>query len=239
MRIRHRAIVFFWLLLFLLAAASSFAQTDWTADLIFDPYPSPYLSDWENNPGIGQAIITNGTSNTAQVRVFLSIIHDTRGKLASANSRLFDFPPGSSETISTADLIDDASIDYDHSIRELAVRTGRLPEGKYRACIRLEDNSGNVLLSDQCAEFTIVYPDPPYLVYPIDGDSITTPFPMLQWTPVQVPVGFKVHYNLRMSEVLSGQSPAQALAANYPQYKDDNISGTGLLYPPDALPLQT
>jgi hypothetical protein len=70
--------VFFWLLLLLLTAVSSFGQTDWTVDLVFDPYPSPYISDWENNPGIGQAIITNGTANTVQVRVFLSIIHDTR-----------------------------------------------------------------------------------------------------------------------------------------------------------------
>ncbi len=239
MRIRCRAMLLFSLLVLLLAAGSAFGQADWTADLLFDPYPSPYISDWESNPSIGQAIITNGTSTTERVRVYLAIIHDTRGKLATANSRLFDFPPGSSQTIATSDLIDDKSIDYDHSIRELAVRTGRLPEGKYRVCIRLETESGTVLIDNQCAEFTIVYPDPLYLIYPVDGDSITTTYPMFQWTPVQVPIGFRVHYNFLMTEVFQGQSPAQALAANYPQYKNTNVSGAGLLYPPEALPLQT
>ncbi len=238
MRIRRRVILTTLLLVSLLTAASALGQGDWSANLFFDPFPSPYISDWENNPSIGQAIINNGTSDAQRVRVFLTIIHDTRGLIASANSRLFDFPPGSSSSLTTADMIEDESIEYDHSIRELAVRTGRLPEGKYRVCVRLESESGTLLLDNQCAEFTIVYPDPPYLVYPVDGDSVTSPFPMFQWTPVQVPVGFQVHYDFEMAEVLEGQSAAQALAANYRQYSNTNISGAGLLYPTDALPFQ-
>ncbi|MFZ1683339.1 MAG: carboxypeptidase regulatory-like domain-containing protein [Candidatus Zixiibacteriota bacterium] len=225
-------------LLLLLTATSAFGQGDWTADLNFDPYPSPYISDWENNPAIGQALITNGTTNNVTVKVYLTIIHDSRGQIATANSKSFDFPPGSSSNLTTRDIVDDQSVEYDHSIKETAVRTGRLPEGKYRVCLRLETESGTLLLDNQCAEFTIVYPDPPYLVYPADGESVTSSMPVLQWTPVQVPVGYQVHYELLMSEVFEGQNPAQALAANYPQFKASNILNTSLQYPVDALSLQ-
>ena len=238
MRIHGKATLVLLISILLLTAVGATAQTDWSAFLTFDPYPSPYFSDWENNPAIGQALITNNSSDTVTVKAFLTITHDTRGQLASANSRLFEFPPGESSNLTTRDLIDDASIDYDHSIEELAIRTGRLPEGKYRICLRLESESGALLLDNQCAEFTIVYPDPPYLVYPSNEESITNPYPLLQWTPVQVPIGYQVHYSLLIAEILEGQSPYQALAANYPQYRNDNILTTSQLYPIDALPLK-
>ena len=238
MRIVGRAFLALLLAIFILTAVGARAQGDWSALLTFDPYPSPYFSDWENNPAIGQALITNSSDTTVSVKAFLTITHESRGKLASANSRLFEFPPGESTNLTTRDLIDDQSIEYDNSIRELAVRTGRLPEGKYRICLRLENESGVVLLDNQCTEFTIVYPDPPYLVYPGDGESNPLPYPVFQWTPVQVPIGYQVHYSLQVAEILEGQAPYQALAANYPQYRNDNLPGTSLQYPIDALPLK-
>ncbi|PWB72304.1 hypothetical protein C3F09_06875, partial [candidate division GN15 bacterium] len=239
MRIHSGLVLLLLSLALLLAVAPVFGQGDFTAILTFDPYPSPYISDWENNPAIGQALITNGTSGTVSVRAFLTIIHDTRGKIASANSRVFEFPPGQVTSLTTRDLIDDQTIDYDHSIRDIAVRTGRLPEGKYRVCLRLETESGTLLLDNQCVEFTILYPDPPYLVFPADGESITNAYPIFQWTPVQVPVGFPVHYDLQIVELLESQTPAQALGANYPQYRNTDVTSTSLSYPVDALALQT
>jgi hypothetical protein len=197
------------------------------------PYPSAYITDWENNPSIGQALITNGTSDTVRVRVYLTVNRGTQ-RIAEANSVLLDFPPGSSSNITTRELVDDQSIEYDEGIEEIAIRTGRLPEGNYQVCIRVENESGTVLLSDICEEFTIVYPDPPYLIYPVDGESVLGRFPIFQWTPVQVPVGFDIHYNLRMAELLPGQTAAQALAANMPHFEDANIRGSSLQYPISA-----
>ncbi|MCX6834927.1 MAG: hypothetical protein NTW07_07310, partial [candidate division Zixibacteria bacterium] len=218
-----------------LAATASFAQTDWTANLVLDPYPSPYLADWEANPNIGQADIFNGTDSTVRVRFLVTITRSGRGQIADAESRVFEFPPGSSTNITTRDLIDYESVDYDRSIEDIAVRTGRLPEGEYEACLRLEEEGGPILIDRVCAQFTIIYPDPPFLVYPSDQETIVTPNPIFQWTPVLVPAGHPVYYNLRVSEVLPEQVPAQALAANYPQFERSGIGTTGLQYPIDAL----
>jgi len=220
-------------LLLILCASTAYTQGDWDATLVFDPYPSAYITDWENNPSIGQALITNGSDSTVRVRVYLTVNRGTQ-RIAEANSRILDFPPGSSSNITTRELIDDQSIEYDHGIEDIAIRTGRLPEGTYQVCIRVENESGTILLSGICEEFTIVYPDPPYLIYPTDGESVLGRFPIFQWTPVQVPVGFDIHYNLRMAELLSGQTAAQALAANMPYFEDANIGGNSLQYPISA-----
>lgn len=214
------------------------AQGDWSATLYINPYPSPYLSDWENNPTIGHAELTNNTDQTVQVRIFLTIERSGTGTIASGNSVFFDFPPGSSQNIYSTELVDYGSLDYNRDLEDTALRTGRLPEGEYRACIRLEDDIGTTLLDNVCAPFTILYPDPPYLTFPFDGDSITALYPVFQWTPVQTPPGFAIHYSILIVEIIQGQVPSQALAANIPQYEDDNISATSLQYPIDALPLE-
>ena len=215
--------------------STSFAQTDWTANLIFDPYPSPYLADWEANPNIGQAEVFNSTANTVRVRFIVTITRAGRGQIAEAESRVFEFPPGSSSNITTRDLIDYESVDYDKSIEDIAIRTGRLPEGQYEVCLRLEEESGTVLIDRICAQFTIVYPDPPYLIYPLNEEAVVNKYPIFQWTPVLVPAGRPVTYTLRIAEVMPQQTPAYALAANFPQYEMAGIGTTNLQYPFDAL----
>jgi len=219
-------------------SSAGLAQGDWTASLQIDPYPSPYLSDWESNPAIGQATILNNSEETVSVRIHVSISRSGSGTIASGNSQVFEFPPGSSENLDMTELIDFESFDYDHDLEETALRTGRLSEGDYEACIRIEDVGGGMLLDNICASFTTIYPDPPFLSYPFNGDSIDTEYPTFQWLPIQVPVGFIVYYNIKIVEVFQGQIPSQALAANFPHYENTDMTGTGLQYPLDALPFE-
>jgi hypothetical protein len=213
------------------------ARGDWTGNLSINPYPSPCLSDWESNPTAGQAEITNNTSDTAREKIFLTIERNGSGIVASGNSVVFDFPPGSAQNIPFSDLVDCGSLQYNRDLENTALRTGRLPEGDYRACILCEDAARNRLLDNVCTSFTVIYPDPPFLTFPFDGDTISTGYPVFQWTPVQVPPRYPFHYSLLIVEVLSGQLPSQALAANIPQYENDDITTTSLQYPIDALPL--
>ncbi len=224
-----------WLFLVLLLLAPSVAaQGDWTALFTLDPFPSPYLSDWQTNPAIGQATIMNSGTDTVQVRIRLTISHVGKGQVASASSRVFAFPPGSSSDLRITQLVDYGSVDYSRSYEDIAIRTGRLPEGEYEACLRIESEFGITLLDGICATFTILYPDPPYLTFPSDGDAITSLFPVFVWTPVQVPPQYSIHYNIRIAELLSGQTAAQALAANYPHFEKTNINAPSLQYPLDA-----
>jgi hypothetical protein len=236
--LKYRSLILTIIIFSLFLPGITLAQGDWTAILNLNPYPSPYLSEWQTNPNIGQADIINNSSEMVQVRVYLTLTRIGAGIIGKANSNLFDFPSGSTKNILVNDLVDYGSIEYDHSIEDIAVRTGRIPEGEYTACIRLENASGQILLDNICVTFYIIYPDPPMLVYPDNGGSIPTNLPFLQWTPALVPPQFPIHYYLKIAEVLEGQTPDEALNSNRPQYENFNITGSGISYPISALPFR-
>jgi hypothetical protein len=45
-------------LLIVLSLSSTATRAQWDVSIFMQPFPSPYLSDWENNPTIGSLTIT-------------------------------------------------------------------------------------------------------------------------------------------------------------------------------------
>jgi Carboxypeptidase regulatory-like domain len=215
------------------------AQTGWSANLFLQPFPSPYLSDWENNPSIGSLTVFNNTGTSEEVLLHLTITERSRGEIARGSSLPIIVPPTPPPTQINSDrFIDWGTVSYNKSIENQAIRSGRLPEGEYTACLRIEDRSGGTLVDQVCADFTIVYPDQPQLILPADGEQVDFPYPIFTWTPLQVPIGYQIHYELRIAEVLPGQTPQRALEANIPQLETDNLLTTSVQYPISALPLE-
>ena len=224
-------------LLFLMVLNLGLALAQWNATITMQPFPPPYLSDWENNPTIGSLTITNNISSPSDVLVYLTLSRNSSGVIATGHSNPIATSPGVPTQVNSYRFIDWGTVTYAQGMRDQAVQTGRLPEGEYTACVTVKDPSGSTLVADVCAPFTIVYPDPPSLFFPADGDSLTSPYPTFTWTPVQVPPAYQLHYILRISEILPGQTPHQALLANVVQFEDDNLLTTNLQYPLSALPL--
>jgi len=210
----------------------------WNVMVSMQPFPSPYLGDWEHNPTIGSLTITNNTTTPTDVLIYLTIARANGSMLATGNSNPVSVPPGAPVQINSDRFIDWSTVTYDAGSRDQAIQTGRLPEGEYNACITLKDMSGPILVSNVCAPFTIVYPSPPSLFFPMDGDSLDSMYPIFTWTPVNVPPAYQLHYVLRIVEILSGQTPHQALLANIVQFENDNLLTTNIQYPISALPLE-
>jgi len=223
-----------------LAVSSASAQAPgWTAFTMMQPYPSPYFSDWQNNPTIGSLNVYNHTASDAQVRIFLTIVRQNGTQLGRGVSGPMLIPRGQLPTIITmTHIIDWGSVKYDKSVESFMLQTGRFPEGYYTACVTLKDLSDNPLVENVCANFTIVYPDPPYLVLPTNGNTVDSQYPVFQWTPLQVPPVYQLHYVFRLVELLPGQVPAQALASNVPYYENASLLTTSLQYPIDAFALE-
>jgi len=215
-------------------------QGSWNALLVVQPYPSPYLSDWQSNPSIGSLTLLNNTGRLAQVKISLSITRRDGSPVANGTGRPVTVPPNPPPLIlNSTQFADWGSVEYDRSVKDIAYRVGRFPEGDYRACVQLLDLFDRPLLTGPvCADFSIVYPDPPNLILPINGDTLRTQYPQFVWTPLQVPVRYQLNYDLRIVELLPGQVPSQALAANVPQYENSQLVTPNLQYPIDALPLQ-
>ncbi|MGC8898740.1 MAG: hypothetical protein ACP5ON_10990, partial [Bacteroidota bacterium] len=211
----------------------------WSATLTVQPYPSSYINDWQNNPAIAQ--LTVSYTGTGGANYFLRFIASTReqGEIARGESAPRFITSGPAiETLNNTSIINWQNVSYPAHLRETITRTGRLPEGTYTGCAQVIDATTGSVLTEACAEFTIVYPSPPSLLYPTNGDSIEPAGIVFQWTPVTTPPGYTVTYTLRLCEVLPGQPASRALELNTPIVLREGIASTVLTYPPEEPQLE-
>jgi len=173
----------------------------WSATLTVQPYPSSYINDWQNNPAI--ASLTISYTGTSGANYFLRFIASTReqGEIARGESSPRFITSGPAiETLNNTSIINWQNVSYPAHLRETITRTGRLPEGRYTGCAQVIDATTGSVLTESCAEFTIVYPNPPSLLYPTNGDSVEPAGVVFQWTPVTSPPGYTVTYTFRVSQ---------------------------------------
>jgi hypothetical protein len=227
------------LILLLLTAQSSFTQT-WNALLNLNPYPSPYASDWEINPGaLGSLTVFNNSGREETIIIKATVSQEGRGEVFRSTIKPIDIASDPVTVLSNTKLfsLSDASFS-DNEYERILRLTGRLLEGYYTACLSIENLDGTILITNVCANFTILYPEPPQLIFPQDEDSVlsTTTYPTFQWTPVITPPAYQVTYTLKICEVLEGQTPSQALNANYPHYLNNQLTISSLTYPIEGLP---
>ena len=64
----------------------------------------------------------------------------------------------------------------------------------------VEDAFGTEVSPRQCEQFTILLPDPAYLLAPMDEEIVRTETPFFQWTPLQLPLDFQLSLVLQIVE---------------------------------------
>ncbi len=234
-----RAAVLCWALGLLAGAAGqAVAQTGWSAHLVLPPLPSPYLSDWEMDPGAATLTVTNGTSVTTDITFHYSLTRGSQMLLRGVTDP-HTIAAGATETFDATSSFGGRA-DWDQGMQDLVARTGRLPEGEFEGCVTIADPGGLVLVARQCVRFTTLYPDPPALVFPLNGDSVITQDPIFEWLPVQLPPlgDGRIGYVLHIAEVRTeaGQLPEVALATNIPHVLEPGLTETAYEYPIGSLP---
>lgn len=115
-----------------------------------------------------------------------------------------------------------------------------LPAGVYRIKLSIIDEVSGEELADYDDEHEVILISPPFLVSPADESVIETVNPLLIWSPPLPldPRGPQVYYDLKLTEVLSGQNPMDAIQRNFPLFKQDGLTQVNVLYPANAAPLQ-
>ncbi len=226
----------------ILVTAKVFPQIPWQATLTINPFPSPYISDWQTNPSsLGSLSIFKDSRTPTQITLQISITLGGLGEVFQGTSSPIAIPAVTNYFIDNTKIMRIANPSFPNSdLKTKSIQSGRLPEGEYMICINVLDQNGGILAANVCGNFTIVYPEPPHLVFPMNRDSLetTNKYPVFQWTPVFVPPAYQIKYFLKIAEVLLGQTPEQALAANVPQYENKNLTAPTFVYPIDALPLE-
>ncbi len=158
-----------------------------------------------------------------------------RGRIYEATSASFPIRAGEMKNVRRTD-VEPVDIDFeDEEIRAIAERTGELPEGSYTICIYchlLEDGSE---LGRDCYNVNIERPNPPELISPDNGASVSERLPVFTWLPpMPMPRGERVVYDLKIVEILAGQVPEEAISSNPAFFQREDISATSIQYPTSA-----
>ena len=237
-RVRARGVALPLLCLLAGAAGIASAQSGWSAQLILAPLPSPYLSDWEVDPTVGEIVVTNGTSTTTDITFHYSLTRNGQVLLRGVTDP-HTIAAGAAVTFNATSTFG-GSADWDRGTQDQIARTGRLPEGEFEACVTVVDPMGFVLVARQCVRFSTQYPDPPGLVFPPNGDTVATQDVLFEWLPVTGPplADARIAYVLQIAAVNTAarQLPEAALAGSIPHYLEPNLVETSHTYPVGSSP---
>lgn len=197
-------------------------------------------NDWSQLPSSLQLIVTNSTGGDVDAQLELRLSRDGT-PVGSVPGSISVLPATAATTWTAPQIAAWQEMALSADVAGVLSATGRLPDGSYRLCAAFSSLSvfGAALPDiETCAAWTLSFPAPPRLIAPADQTVLTMRFPVLQWTPVVGQGATGVGYQVRVVEVLEGQSAVQALAANPPLVEQVMMGVTALLYPVAAQPLE-
>ncbi|NOX18113.1 MAG: hypothetical protein GXO87_07515, partial [Chlorobi bacterium] len=218
---------------------SALAQSpDWNSFLTISTFPSPYFSQWERDPSIGNLTLNYSGTPAAEFYFSVEITNPNYGTVVSGTTDSFNFEFGPTMRVFTfQDVVDWGSVSVNSQVDRLIKQTGMFPEGEYEVCIQTLAPSGN-MLTESCASFEIIQPDPPQLISPADEEVLSTVQPTFLWNQVIVPPVITDIYLLTIVEVLDGQTKFRAMQSNIPVLEEKLTRINTYTYSLNAYPLE-
>lgn len=211
-----------------------------------NPTPSE-IYEWQKDPTIIQIIVTNQSSNEYRNATFGFKVTNENGTViaeSNPNSRTanrFTIAPMPQITVlNGSQIIDVNSISYNSSLKSLLISANSLPEGYYDICLSVYDQSGNNITNGEeyCASFSVLVPESPILLSPVEDEVLNSPFPNFLWTPVTSynAARNQISYKLKICPVYKGQSARMAMDMNPVLLEKNNIMSSSYMYLPSDMP---
>ena len=179
--------------------------------------------------------LNNLSSETYSAYVHVNIEKSGEGLLMEATTSVFLLPPGVI-SLSSADLSPINTEFYSNSFENSVSLMGDFPDGFYIITVYVYEEGGGLLGTGSFTQ-EVQNQTPPELHYPPDGSEVTEPLPLFTWLP-SLPEG-DIQYTLRIVNVLSGQSPENAMTSNPAFFTREDLTGSELAYPVYAHRLET
>lgn len=190
-------------------------------ELISPPSGQMYVED------LWRVLLYNNSSEVFSVYLFVTIELAGAGLLMDATTAVFLLPPGA--LILSSDELSPISTEfYDSSFETSVSLMGQFPDGTYTVTIYVYEEGGGLLGTGGFTQ-DVKNHTPPELQYPADNSEITEPMPLFTWFPSWPPG--TADYRIRIVEVLHGQSPQSAIAANPAWFVQGDILSEELIYP--------
>jgi hypothetical protein len=165
------------------------------------------------------------------------------GLVLTATSAPITLLPGMKViTAATANELSPVQTQYRVSrYRDAITGTGEFPAGEYTVCVSVNSPSSvrAPVLATDCVQQHVENPAALVLLTPVNEDSVQEPYPVFTWTWGGVGRrDLRMHYRLRIVEILGRQSAQAAMQRNLAWFEADNLNATVLQYPPSARALQ-
>ncbi len=185
-----------------------------------------YIDDWGKNQN-DIIIIVHSPSPFQNAHIVFDVFDAQNNRLASTKDK-FAMQPMINLQVGAIplrwdQLINKNAVSINSEIKDMAARTGRLPEGNFRLCTYMVDQTGKLLrdLSQSCTNFQVKEPTLPIIVSPInhsvyDFHSV----PGTIWTPATNTDNLSF-YKVKIFPVYSTQTAEQAVRVNVPLVESD------------------
>lgn len=178
--------------------------------------------------------LNNMTGETYTVYLYAEIIEAQKGVLFRTSTNNFSLPTGSMR-IRPSDITGIHDTWYSPEYRDIIIRTGHLPEGDYTVCVYVRQVPNEQELGFHCINQMVYLPGALHLISPIDNAIVKENNPIFTWArPAPLPPNTRVTYDLKIVEILEGQTKEEALRSNIPWFEMSGITGTVFRYPIDA-----
>ncbi|HKJ44711.1 MAG TPA: hypothetical protein VJ991_02695, partial [Balneolales bacterium] len=210
---------------------------------------TPYLNSLKKNFEAGlyrvQFLYSSPSMQPKNFKFKVSLTRDGNSIL-DLTSNPKQFSPGMHtftsffEDISFPQSVSDILSGIDSQLKKQVLQEGTIPEGTYRLEIKAipATQTTGVSVVPGISSFSVRLPNPPILITPSDGSNVTQAIPTFAWTPVTTGLPGSLEYHLLIVEVLSGQTPLQAINGNRPMADHVLNNVTTYSYTPDNLPLE-
>jgi hypothetical protein len=218
---------------------SSYSIAQLTATLALSPTPPGTLMDWADKKETLSLIVINqsGAGGRFIIKAEFKLTDGTViGNVNLAKARIFNLQ-AASLVLNAADVIPLELITFTGKYKTALDKSGKLPAGTYMLCIRLlEPGSFRPISEERCRTFTIAsiqfaLPIMPYNEQVLKAEAAQTAI-TFRWAPVSPSQSFPVTYRILVFEVLSNQTPMQALRSNIPLLNKDVTGTTQYIWQP-------
>ena len=171
-------------------------------------------------------VVQNAGNGPIEVYLQGSITEKSRGKVYEVRSGNFLLKQGVTiyNTANYADLKGEKTLISDKIFEDHIVRTNTLPNGSYTFCAAIYNGKSNQKLADDCIQFSINNVTPPLLITPLNNGIVCEQYPTFVWERQRGQLlDSRLTYNLKIVELLKGQTTVAAMKSNPCFYCETNI----------------
>lgn len=209
------------------------------AQLFVQPLLSPYINDWQQDPNQTFIDVFSNLQNPRDVVLRVKAFHDRFGEIGSIESHPINLPQGMFQLrIDNTQFFDFQTGQLDQAFRSIGTQSGRLPGGNYQICIEIVDAfDPQLVFFNGCENGEIHEPQPPYLQYPFNEDTIFDPLAIFQWSPIDWTFS-DVQYKITIVPRYQNQPCQEAISANPPNLQNQLLNQFSFAYPEWGLPFE-